>query len=438
HEEARRDPRFRGVVDAVFGESARARAEGARPAERAGPRYFNLLLVTVDTLRAGEMGFLGYDKPTTPNLDDLASRSVVFERAYAMASYTGKALAPMMIGKYPSETLRDGSHLDAYFAGNTFLAERLQAAGWLTMGAASLWYFGKPYGLTQGCDVFDLSAVPASGQYTSTTSPQLADAAIKLLDARAASGRFFFWVHFFDPHSEYLPHPGAPSFADPARPRGWRARALYDGEVWFTDRAIGRLLDYVKAQPWGNDTIVVVTADHGESMAEHGFEFRHGRELWESLVRIPLLIHVPGVERHRVPVKRSVVDLVPTLLDLLGVRQPAPGELSGRSLMSDLAARPGQEYEERDVYFDMPEGPYNHLRRGVITGDTPGMKLIDLGHRQYRLFDLARDPDENADLARDATRLLPALGALESMRTRLREIKVRSPRSRSSGTAAVP
>ncbi len=194
----------------------------------------------------------------------------------------------------------------------------------------------------------------------------------------------------------------------------------------------------MKGQPWGDDTIVVVTADHGESMAEHGFEFRHGRELWESLVRVPLLIHVPGVERHRVPVKRSVVDLVPTLLDLLGVRQPAPGELSGRSLMSDLAARPGQEYEERDVYFDMPEGPYNHLRRGVITGDTPGMKLIDLGHRQYRLFDLARDPDENVDLARDATRLLPALSALESMRTRLREIKVRSPRSRSSGTAAVP
>ena len=128
---------------------AATREAGAPPAVT---RDFNLVLITVDTLRAQETGFLGYDKPTTPNLDALAATGVVFERAYSMASYTGKALAPMLIGKYPSETLRDGGHFNKYVAGNTFLAERLRRAGLFTMGAASHWYFREPWGLEQGFD----------------------------------------------------------------------------------------------------------------------------------------------------------------------------------------------------------------------------------------------------------------------------------------------
>jgi choline-sulfatase len=213
---------------------------------------YNLVLVTIDTLRAQETGFMGYDKPTTPNLDALAAKSVVFERAYSMASYTGKALAPMLIGKYPSETLRDGGHFNKYFAGNTFVAERLHNAGFLTMGVASHWYFREPYGLEQGFDKFDLSALPTSGQSdtdTNSTSPQLTDAAIKLLDARPTGSRFFLWVHYFDPHLQYVPHAEAPDFTDPAKPAGYKMRALYDGEVWFTDAAVGRLLDYIHGQP---------------------------------------------------------------------------------------------------------------------------------------------------------------------------------------------
>ncbi|MGH7272336.1 MAG: sulfatase-like hydrolase/transferase, partial [Polyangiaceae bacterium] len=220
-------------------------------------RDFNLILITVDTLRAGETGFLGYDKPTTPNLDRLAETSAVFERAYAMASYTGKALAPMLIGKYPSETARDGGHFNRYFQKNTFLAERLKSAGIFTMGAASHWYFRPSWGLEQGFDVFDLSAVPSSGQSdvdTNSTSPALTDAALKLLREHAASQRFFLWVHYFDPHEQYVAHAGAPDFTDPAKPPGWKMRAAYDGEVWFTDRAIGRLLDAIRPEPWAKDT----------------------------------------------------------------------------------------------------------------------------------------------------------------------------------------
>ncbi|MGA3122528.1 MAG: sulfatase-like hydrolase/transferase [Polyangiaceae bacterium] len=388
----------------------------------------NLIVVTIDTLRASEVGFMGYGKPTTPNLDVLAARSVVFDRAYAMASYTGKALAPMLIGKYPSETARDGGHFNRYFASNTFLAERLHAHGIFTMGAASHWYFREPWGLTRGFDVFDRSAVPKSGQAdtdTNSTSLQLTDSAIRLLGANAGSKRFFLWVHYFDPHAQYVAHEGAPDFADPAKPPGWRMRALYDGEVWFTDRAVGRLVDYVLSQPWGKDTVIAVTSDHGESMGDHGIAFQHGFEIWESLVRVPLLIHAPRLAPHHVPVKRSVVDLVPTLLDLMRIPPPGPGELSGRTAMGDLLAAPSDSFEERDVYLDMPEGPYTHMRRGIIHGATPGLKLIHFGGRHYELYDLATDPAELEDLSSDEARLGPMIQALQAKRATLKEVPVK-------------
>ena len=408
-----------------------AKGAGVAPA-RAGPAIggdYNLLLITVDTLRAGETGFLGYDKPTTPNLDALAAASAVYERAYSMASYTGKALAPVLIGKYPSETLRDGGHFNRYLPGNTFLAERLRAAGLYTMGVASHWYFRESWGLEQGFDVFDLSAVPASGQTdtdTNSTSPQITDAALKLLAAHAGTGRFFLWVHYFDPHEQYVLHDGAPDFADPSHPAGWKMRAAYDGEVWFVDKAVGRLLDAIRNEPWGKRTVVALTSDHGEAMSnEHGLAFQHGFEIWEPLVRVPLVLSVPGQAPRRIDVKRSDIDLVPTLLDLLNIPPPGPGELSGRSLVPDLTAPPGQPYEERDVYIDMPDGPFTHMRRGLIHGPTPGMKLIHYGGRHYALYDLARDPGETEDLSSDTTLLGPMVEAMQQKRASLKEIYVK-------------
>jgi choline-sulfatase len=410
---------------AVPAPSASRRDAGAPPGIT---RDFNLLLITVDTLRAEETGFLGYDKPTTPNLDALASSGVVFERAYSMASYTGKALAPMLIGKYPSETVRDGGHFNKYGAANTFLAERLKRAGLFTMGAASHWYFREPWGLEQGFDQFDLSAMPSSGQTdtdTNSTSPQLTSAAIKMLEAHAGQSRFFLWVHYFDPHEQYVPHAGAPDFSDPSAPAGGKMRALYDGEVWFTDQAVGRLLDYIKGQPWGKDTVVAVTSDHGEAMNEHGIAFQHGFEIWEPLMRVPLILAIPGEPARRVPVKRSAIDIVPTLLDLLRIPQPGPGELSGVSMMDDISAPPSGPYEERDVYLDMPDGPYTHMRRGLVHGTTPGMKLIHFGGRQYQLYDLETDPGETKDLAGDPARLGPMIELLQAKRATLKEIYVK-------------
>jgi choline-sulfatase len=402
----------------------------SKPPKPAFAADLNLILITVDTLRT-DVGFMGYPLPVTPNLDRLAERGVVFDRAYSMASYTGKSIGPLLIGKYPSETARDGGHFNAYYSSNTLLAERLRAAGVHTMGAASHWYFVGWSGLTQGMDVWDHSAQPPSGQGdndTSVTSAELSDAALRLLGKpENTDKRFFLWLHYFDPHEQYMPHEGAPSFL-PAGATSYTAqqKAAYDAEVWFTDKHIGRVLDYVASQPWGQRTAIVVTSDHGEAFSDHGMSW-HGVEIWEPLVRVPLLVVVPGIAPHHVPVKRSHVDLVPTLLDVMSIPQPPAGELSGRSMITDVVPQPGGQdagFEERDVLIDMPIGPHTAMRRALISGETPGMKLIHLGGNQYELFDLATDPGEKTDLALDRAKLVPMLERFNARRAQLREIAV--------------
>jgi arylsulfatase A-like enzyme len=413
-------------------------------------KSFNVILFTVDTLRI-DLGFMGYDKRITPNLDKLAEKSTVFERAYSMASYTGKSVGPFMIGKYPSETLRDGSHFNTYYPPNTFVAERLKARGVRTFAGHCHWYFKFPTGLNQGIDVWDTSAIPPGmgDNDNSVTSDREADLALKLLgrpentmpgeniesalgdaglvlaDAGAVKDsdgtkRFFGWFHFFDPHAQYVPHEGAPDFGGPMP-----AKNLYDGEVWYTDKHIGRVLDYIAQQPWADDTAIILTADHGEAFADHGMGW-HGQEIWESLVRVPLVIHVPGAQAKRITAKRSHIDLAPTILDLMGVPLPhEESELRGESLLTDVYAGPNDEIEERDVYIDMPPGPYNGPRRAVITGKTPGMKLIHQGGSTYLLFDLANDPKEAQNLATDKEKLEPVLQHMQQIRARLKEIEVK-------------
>ncbi len=165
-------------------------------------------------------------------------------------------------------------------------------------------YFTFKSGFAQGFDVFDISAVPPGMTDTDrrSTSKQLTDVAIEMLSKPANTGAgkpFFAWFHYFDPHLPYVPHEGAPDFGRSDRSQSGQARAQYDEEVWFTDLHLGRLLDFVKAQPWGANTAIILTADHGEAFGEHK-HWGHGRELWEPLVRVPLIVAVPGAAPRRV------------------------------------------------------------------------------------------------------------------------------------------
>jgi len=410
--------------------------DAAPPTQR---RTYNVVIITVDTLRA-DLGFSGYPRPVSPNIDALAARSIVYEQAYAMASFTPKCLGPLLIGRYSSETYRDYAHYTNFAPANVFLGERVQEAGGRTAGAASHRYFGWRKGFDQGLDVWDTSAIPPNSvdNDPTITSAKLTDVAIGLLSSEraadvpvrdgkpfvteprsgTASGHFLTWFHYLDPHLPYVPHADAPSFASMREPGIPRERAPYDGEVWFTDQEVGRLLRHIGEQPWAKETAIILTADHGEAFGEKG-HWGHGRELWEPLVHVPLLVYVPGAPPRRIKAKRSHIDIVPTVLELMGL--PPDPELHGKSLLADLEAAPG-EVEERDVYIDMPDGPYNELRRAVLTGPSPGIKLIEFNGNRYELYDLRFDPNETKNIAwSDPTQLEAAKEALKRMRSSLKE-----------------
>jgi arylsulfatase A-like enzyme len=276
--------------------------------------------------------------------------------------------------------------------------------------------------LSQGIDEWDTSAKPQEGQGdndTSVTSTALSNAAIALLKKpQNTSGRFFMWLHYFDPHAQYMPHEGAPDFLAGGTGGAAAVRALYDGEVWFTDRELGRVLDFIAKQPWGERTAIIVTSDHGEAFGDHDMSW-HGVDLWEILVRVPLVIYVPGATPHHVRERRGHIDLVPTILALMHV-DAAPGDLSGTSLVPEIYGK--APYEERDVLLDMPIGPYTLMRRALVTPS--GMKIVHLGGTSYQLYDLNADPDEKSDLAGDDAKLDPLKQALERKRAELKEIEV--------------
>jgi arylsulfatase A-like enzyme len=375
----------------VAATQAAATAPSAAPtAPTAAPKELDVVLITVDTLRA-DLGYAGYERPVSPNLDALAKKSVVYDKAYSLASYTGKSIGPMLVGRYPSETHRGWMHFNKYPPEDRMVQERLRAQGIRTISVQGHWYFGVDSGLGRGFDVLDLSAAPKvpQGEGDKTVnSEQLTDAAIRQLDDSAnTKGRFFMWVHYLDPHSNYVPHQDYSFGSD--------SRALYDGEIAFTDHHIGRLLKAIQERGLADKTAILFTADHGEAFGEHGM-IRHGFELWEELVRVPLLVHVPGVAPGHVAVRRSLIDLTPTILDLFRV-STEPGALRGTSWLGELSD-PAQA-EKRPVFIDMPAGPYNGERQAYIEDD---IKITTSNTRAMGVFDLTKDPGEKDNLMKDA------------------------------------
>jgi arylsulfatase A-like enzyme len=409
------------------GSDAPLSAVAAPPAQDSGaptgpwqrrPPDLNLLFITIDTLRA-DLGYMGYSRPVSKHLDALAAQAVVFERAYSMASYTGKSMGPLMIGKYASELEGGFLHFNRYSKRETFVQERLRAAGVRTLSVQGYWYFFKDAGFERGFDVIDSSAAPKVAAIEgdqSSNSDEQSDAAIKLLDTpELAQQRFFMWIHYVDPHAEYAPHP--------EHDFGSKPRDRYDGEVAFVDQQLGRVLAALDSKPFGSRTAVIVTSDHGEAFGEHGM-IRHGFELWEELVRVPLIVKVPGVPPRRVSARRSGIDVVPTILELMQVEAPSGAQaLSGQSLVPDLV-RAGGDDPERPVFMDMARGPHNAERQALIERD---LKLVASEGRVLGVFDLQADPGEKRDLGATSPEGKRMLAAFKQARSRLRRVAMPQP-----------
>ena len=377
-----------GVVDAsTTADVADAAADrGPAKASSGMPTDLNVLLISVDSLRA-DMPWTGYARPIAPRLTELEKKSVDFTRAYSISSYTSMSLGGMLAGKLPSGLKRSGFFFGSYPAENLFFPELLQKAGVRTMSAHAHSYF-KDSGFNQGFDQYEL--VPnlifkneTDPNVTSEPHEQIAE---RLLgDPALDSKRFFAWFHFLDPHDQYVSHEkdGIPAYGKTLRDR-------YDAEVLYTDRYLGKLIDFVASKSWGKRTAIILTADHGEAFGDHGVA-NHGFEVYENLVRVPLFFVMPGVTPRKIDLPRSTIDLAPTICELLGVA-PDPG-FEGTSLVKQLYGGPD---EPRDVFVDLPMTSDSDKRRAVIHGHE---KVIAFGVSEtLRYFDLDADPDEKSPI----------------------------------------
>lgn len=359
--------------------SASASPEAAPPSPSI-PKNANVVLITIDCLRA-DMPWAGYPRDIAPNLTKLAQKSVMYTHAYSLSSYTSMSLGGFLGGKLPSEMKRDGYFFSAYAKDNLMFPEVLQSAGIHTYAAHAHGYFGDA-GFNQGFDKYELVPNLKWNNMTdeNVTSQDLEPIAERLLsDPKNDTDRFFAWFHFLDPHDMYVAHEGIDW--------GKTTRDLYDGEVTYTDKWIGKLLDFIAAKPWASRTVIVVTADHGEAFGEHG-QFRHGFELWEPLVRVPLFFVIPGIAPKKIDVPRSAIDMAPTILDLFSLDRDATFE--GKSLVPEILGK--ETPEERDVIIDLPKTSDNDKRRAIVHGH---QKLILFGATEYpQAFDLDADPEE--------------------------------------------
>jgi arylsulfatase A-like enzyme len=372
----------------------------------------NVLLISVDTLRHDHLGYAGYDRPVSANIDALAARGIVFTDAHSQAGWTLPALASMLTGRYPSATGATDFHLSLKW-GLPTVAGLLRKGGYDTRGFVSHLLLTPQNGLSSGFTKYDYSVLRLGHPHDTSTGRQLTDLAIGDLDR--AREPFFMWVHYFDPHFEYLEHEEWSSFGSEPIDR-------YDQEIAFTDAQIGRLLDALEERGMLNRTIIVFTSDHGEEFGEHGGEFHYTS--YEEVMRVPLLLAGPGIKPGTSDARAQQIDLLPTLLALTGVGG-APEDLPGKDLLAGA-------YESYPVYMERDRPPGYH-QRAVIDGD---LKLIAVAPADTNLipwsaratfsevrnvgvgtyaFDLADDPGETRNIygegGADIERLLGMLAS---------------------------
>jgi|688.fasta_scaffold00595_16 arylsulfatase A-like enzyme len=345
----------------------------------------NLLVISIDTLRADRLGCYGYDKPTSPNIDALALESCVFDAAQSASSWTLPSMSTLMTGMTASthQATQLSSRLDP---SQITLAELLRDAGFDTAIVASHVFLTTSYGLQQGYTHVDSSVVQDEQDIT---SHEVADKGIRWIREQAGSrsqAPWMLWLHFFDPHAPYLVHPGL-SEAFGVETDLQR----YDGEIAYTDLHVGRLLEALRASPDWNETVVVIVADHGEEFGEHG-HFGHGYSLHEECVRVPLIVRVPGLAPQRVAEPVPTIDLVPTLLELTNT--PWKHQLPGVSLVPAL--RSGLQIPRRAL----SEVSWQ-TRQDIRCVQAEGWKYFDFHLGKYDaelLFDKGADRAEQSNL----------------------------------------
>lgn len=399
----------------------------------------HLLLISIDTCRASHLSAYGYFRPTTPFLQELAGNGVLFRNAFSQVPDTTPSHASILTARYPFvHGAANGSPLDGRLV---TLAERLNQSGLTTAAFVSGWTMtGEGSGLDRGFDTYDddLTQIGSAigSEPDERPAQETTNRALEWLHGRDTDDRFFLFVHYFDPHAVYAPPPPydemftfprevslppekIPPYARiPGQYDAGAYISRYDGEIRYVDDQIRRLVGALESGGVLDDTLVIVTADHGESLIEHGYFFQHGFMLFEPSLHIPLLMSFPGrlaqgVEEMSIA---QTIDIMPTALDLLGVS--APETLDGISLLPLMEGerRPRNSFAVAKTTKTLT---YLNIQQEAGFLDqwalrTPELKYLENEDgSEPRLFDLKRDPRELEDVITgrpdDASRLADLL-----------------------------
>jgi arylsulfatase A-like enzyme len=374
------------------------------------------IIIVIDALRADHLGTYGYQRPTSPHLDEWAREGRVFERAYSTSTWTLPSLASLHTGQFPS---RHGAGMSGFDVPNAIavnrlssgvptLAEAFAARGFTTGAAVNNPLLEPAFGLDRGFQTYDH---PGDRGRAARRADEMVDRAVALVD-RWRDRSFFLLLHFIDPHMDYdAPAPFGGRFSAAytsqlSRPVGdinrLRQRlseltdddrefikAAYDEEIAFVDQQLGRLRSALATRGVLGRSLMMVTADHGEEFFEHG-GLEHGHAMWEEVLHVPFIIWGPGVRAGREASPVSLADVKPTLLEWIGVSPPAA--LDGVSLWPNLTT--GAAIAGRTL---LAEGRiYGRAERMMLRW--PLKVVVDEQLRPQRVTDLSVDPGEQRNL----------------------------------------
>ncbi|MCH2187212.1 sulfatase [Myxococcota bacterium] len=408
-----------------------------REAQRAQDPRPNILLISVDTIRADHLSTYGYGRETSPFLSDLAREGVQVQTAYAPSATTGPTHASVFTAQPPMAhgVRKNGQPLPE---DEVTLAERLSEIGFETGAVVSSYVLSDRFGYSQGFDFFDDDFSKSKAPVGSTLwegevieerfygrADDTTDRALRWLKKRAdRAAPFFLFVHYFDPHDPYIPPKTfTPPFA-PGRKESLklnRSIYLYDWLIAYTDQQIGRLLRGLDLDGLADDTLVIVTGDHGEGLMSHGHMF-HGRHVYEEAVRVPLILRWPGHLPPNLKVQRPfpLVELAPALLELIG--DSPHGSLASAGSANRLLGEADSAQDEvpiflyRRHYAEDEEGEEEGGRkpRGEKFGVRLGVWKLIVGPAEgtLELYNLAEDPKEQSNLVAEEPERVAKLSAL--------------------------
>lgn len=361
----------------------------------------DVLIVTIDTLRADHTSAYGYEVATTPELERIASDGLLFERAYAPTSTTAPSHAALLSGRTPRSlgVLKNGHVIREE---EVMLAEVFSDAGYATAAVVSSFPVRAEFGFEQGFGTYDenftIEESSLGGENYERGRNRIAEFTTRrfLQWVRDSSSRHsrFSWVHYVDPHAPYKA-PVAFEGSWPKKTRGFIRQ--YDEEIHYVDHWLGKLYDGAREAAGDRGLIFVVTADHGEGLGDHRW-MGHGVNLYEEAVRVPMVLVAPGLEApgSRIMEPVSLIDVAATVLDLAGVK--APGTLEGQGLLGDHRVMDRPVLLQRRSYSSKRDG------KKKVRGSLMGLvrwpdKLLTAPHEDvFELYDLNKDPKEADNL----------------------------------------